>query len=177
MKDFIKKIKKRFFPLKYITLREFYAPTFFLLFALYAPCYIYILISDGTTDSTDHYWFIILGACFIYTNSFKPLQKLFKKLGKRYDAKIIRSEYTINRGEPINYLYIKFYKNKKKYIRRTCAYNGNPNLYLKNNICSVYEYMGKFIEADFNLRDEAEDGDHILLRPYKGLKFKGDKYV
>ncbi len=176
MKDIIKKIKKKFFPLKYITLREFYAPTFLLLFVLSIPCYI-CLCSNGGADSSVHISFIVLGACCIYCNSFKPLQKLFKKLGKRYDAKIIRSEYTINRGEPINYLYIKFYKNKRKYIRRTCAYNGNPNLYLKNNICSVYEYMGKFIEADFNLRDEPEDGDHILLRPYKGLKFKGDKYV
>ncbi len=78
MKDIIKKIKKKFFPLKYITLREFYGPTFLLLFVVSIPGYIGF-ISDGVATIQEHIHIIVTGACCIYCNSFKPLQKLFKK--------------------------------------------------------------------------------------------------
>lgn len=81
-------------------------------------------------------------------------------------------------GENTFYLFIEFYVNGKKLVRRTDGYVGNPNHYLVSKRCSVYELNNKYIEGDFKLREKKLYTEN-LIRITKHLMFmpKGDKYV
>ena len=182
----IKRAYRKLFPLKYITWREFYKWLALLFFLVCSFSFIYLLEDIFVYG---HWRYdeqicllgdIIIGWFFFSCWSYKATQILFRKKGKRYEGKIIRAERMIGGGEDTYYLFIEFYKDKKRLVRRTAGYVGSPNFYLENGKCAVYEYLGHFIEADFNVRKELPDRlsyHHIKETKHKMFMPKGDKYV
>ena len=98
-----------------------------------------------------------------------------------YNGKIVEAERMFGRGESTYYFFIEFYKNKRKLIRRTSGYMGNPHIYLENEECHIYEFMGKFIETDFNVSKQFPENDdkllNIKIKEHKMFMPKGNKYV
>lgn len=121
--------------------------------------------------------FFIMASCvFIYCWSFQIIKNVFMEKGKKYNGKIIKAEAVQGRGT--YYLFIEFYVNNKRMVRRTGGYIGNPNVYLSDNKCSIYEYKGKYMEADFTVRGEKNYNDvHTKITSHRMFMPKGDKYV
>ena len=143
---------RRFFTIRYITLKQYFAvaimiPYTGILIALSMAGFSYIF-----EDCTNFIPFLIISLLLLNCISYSIKKFVFKIFGKKYAGKIVKAEMVIGRGENTYFLFIEFYKNKKKLIRRTSGYMGNPNRYLKNTECNVYEFLGSFIENDFNVR-------------------------
>ena len=180
----IEMIRRKMFPIKYLTLREYF---FLLLIGPFVMSW-YVIISSAFLKFEpfifDPYILIPTFAVNLwsaYCGSYRPMQSLFKKKGTRYKGRIIRAERMCGAGEDTYYFFIKFRKGKKTLIRRTSGYMGNPNIYLENDICGIYEYRGRFIETDFNVRKVFPKNEneclHIKITPHKMFMPKGDKYV
>ncbi len=104
-----------------------------------------------TDDYTIGVFFLISSLFILHCAAYDLKKWLYKKFGKMYNGKIVEAERMFGRGESTYYFFIEFYKNKRKLIRRTSGYMGNPHIYLENEECHIYEFMGKFIETDFNV--------------------------
>lgn len=184
----LEKIKLKLFPIRYSTLKEYFfwltlAPVIMMNFGVICS-----IVSEGDIigEFTSDFQFTVVYLCGIiwclYCGSYRPMQWLFKKIGKKYEGTIIRTEMMDGVGADTFYFFIEFKKGKKTLIRRTSGYMGNPYTYLNNNKCSVYEFMGKFIEADFSVKkrfsDEADDEElNFHTTKHKLFMPKGDKYV
>ena len=147
-----------------------------ILIALSMAGFSYIL-----EDYTSFIPFLIISLLLLNCISYSIKKFVFKIFGKKYIGKIVKAEMVIGRGENTYFLFIEFYKNKKKLIRRTSGYMGNPNQYLQNKNCHVYEILGMFIENDLNTRtkfpDSTDDYLDIKIEPHKMFMPKGNKYV
>ena len=95
--------------------------------------------------------------CFYYP---KIKKKILYRYGVKHKAKIINAKYNpYERGTPGYYLEIEFINNRgKRKILHTPPYFDDPNCYLGNAYCSVYEWKGFYVEGDFRLREEV---DHL----------------
>ena len=136
---------------------------------------------SGLDDEFEFFMFITVNIWTVYCGSYDIKKTIFKALGIRYNGVIAKAERMCGNGKDTYYLFIEFYKNKKKLIRRTSGYLGSPNQYLRNKNCHVYEFLGMFIENDFNIRtkfpDSIDDYLDIKTEPHKMFMPKGDKYV
>lgn len=97
----------------------------------------------------------------LYAKYSKIKRKILSRIGVRHDAEIVRAKYNIGSGRfagrSFYYLEIDFINSKgKQKTLYTPAYEGNPNDYLESAKCSVYEWKGFYVEADFQMRDERE---------------------
>ena len=171
---------KKLFSIKYRTLREYFAYLLCIPVLGHFVC-VMMLLEEPFIDVFRLAFTIISTLWFLYCCSYKPMQWLFKKKGKAYDGKIVKAEMMYGTGENTYYLFIEFYRERKKLIRRTSGYMGSPNIYLENDRCHIYEFMGKFIEADFNVRkkfpENKEECLNIKIEKHKMFMPKGNKYV
>ena len=178
----LKKILRALFPLRYTMLREKTALLLFIPLLMSWFAFVVLLPEFWERYGIVEVFFsLLVNIWFFYCCSFKPIQKLFIKKGKRYEGRIIKGEVMNGSGQATYYLFIEFWKGKKKLIRRTSGYMGSPNIYLENDRCHIYEFMGKFIEADFNVRkkfpENKEECLNIKIEKHKMFMPKGNKYV
>ncbi len=176
----LKKIKYKLFPIRYSTLREYF---FWLIAGPFVMEWVAIILTKnfGFDDLYLTTIFFVVNFWALYCGSYKPIQWLFKKKGKKYEGRIIRAEIMYGVGGDTFYFFIEFKKGDKTLIRRTVGYQGNPYMYLENDRCSVYEYMGKFIEVDFNVRkkfpQKTDINFHLPITKHKLFMPRGNKYV
>lgn len=107
---------------------------------------------------------LILMGLIVFLPSFIAIQrhKFFLKKGKRYPAEIISADELLGKT-CCYYLLIEFRVNGKRLIRRTSAYPNDPNFVLRNKKCAVYEYKGKYLEGDFQTKqNEGYPGYSII---------------
>ena len=83
---------------------------------------------------------------------------VFKKKGIPFKGEVIAQTplYGGERGQQIN-LIIEFFEegNKKKFYSQN--YASNPNGILKSSYCMIYKYKNKYIENDFEYRENEND--------------------
>lgn len=171
--------------MKYKTVREAQKALVIIPFILgiFAICILILTLMTGKNDDLLMIitLTIILGiGSFIYCWSGPIIQKHYYKKGKRYDAVIIGAEWLLNgRGEDTYYLIIRFYDDTKRLLyRKTNGYVGSPNVKLKSENCSVYEWKGKYMEGDFQTVEKGTKGClNIPVTKYKQLRTKGKEYV
>ena len=141
-------------------LYQFYITLCFGVFVV--ALYIMDWIEDKEMPS-DMYMPVILlliVVCYLlYANYSKIKRKILSKHGIKHNAEIVKARYGApgRYGVPSYYLEIDFINSKgKQKTLYTAGYHGNPNDYLKSAECSVYEWKGFYVEADFQMRDERE---------------------
>lgn len=93
---------------------------------------------------------------FIYCMTYDLKRKKYKEKGKRIPARII-GYYSLLGGRSGGnyYLKIQFLENGKK-VFVTESYADDPNDKLANTSCYIYNYNGKYIEADLNTLKKGE---------------------
>lgn len=177
----LEKLGHKLFPIRYSTLKEYF---FWLMIWPLAGMWYCVIPLKWEFFTSDIYTVVVFFLANIFAlccGSYKPAQWLFKKVGKKYKGKIVGAEKMYGMGESTFYLLIEFKRGKKTLIRKTSGYQGGPSANLKNNKCYVYEFLGKFIEADFNVKKRySEEEDDSLCFPITKHKLfmpKGDKYV
>jgi hypothetical protein len=123
-------------------------------------------------------YFIVALSAFLYCQSFKIIQNRYIKKGKKYTGQIIKAEEFFSANRENTYcIFIEFFVDGKRLVRKTGRYIGNPNYYLASKNCSVYELNNKYIEADFKLRDRKNYNEQ-LIKIYKHRLFvQKDEYV
>ena len=123
---------RKLFPIKYITLKKY----FFWIFGIpYTGMLISVILLRGsilTEDYTIGVVFLISSLFILHCAAYDFKKWLYKKFGKMYNGKIVEAERMFGRGESTYYFFIEFYKNKRKFIRRTGGYMGSPHIYLEN---------------------------------------------
>lgn len=93
---------------------------------------------------------------FIYTITYNVKRKYFKKHGKCIPGKIVAADKVFARMGHEYYFKVEFFDDGEK-ILYTEGYKGNPFFLLKDMECNVYKFNGKYVEADFHLREKPED--------------------
>ena len=90
---------------------------------------------------------------FIYCWSGNFKRNIFKRFGRRYEDYIYEAErHAYGRGQNSYNLILAFYENGERKLRYTEPYVGNPNEKLRSTECTVYKWLGKYIETDFYVR-------------------------
>jgi len=95
-------------------------------------------------------------APFMYCITYNLKRNAFKKKGVRKTGKIIGYNLIPRGRMGEDYcLKIQFYENEKK-VFVTEPYIADPNEKLANTSCYIYNYNGKYIEADLNTLKKGE---------------------
>lgn len=99
----------------------------------------------------------VIGLLYSYSSKIKT--KILTRYGVRHRGEIVKAKYGLS-GYCVSdyYMEIEFTNSKGK--RKTFhapAYRGDPNSYLKNQYCSIYEWKGFYVEGDFRMREEKDN--------------------
>ena len=98
-----------------------------------------------------------LGLLYSYSSRIKT--KILTRYGVKHRGEIVRARYgSSGRGTPSYYLEIEFVNSKgKRKTYHSPAYEGDPTSYLENQYCSIYEWKGFYVEADFRMLEEKDN--------------------
>lgn len=140
-----------------------YYPDFELL------TYIFWFWNENEQLSTEVFIYAA-GFFILYSGYGHRIKKvILQRFGVKHIAEIIGSQYVRGLVESpfdTHYLEIAYTDSKgRERIYKTPGYHGNPNYYLKNTHCSIYEWKGLHAEGDFRVRDKIDPFGYIGINP------------
>lgn len=152
--------------MKYKTLKDLFKPFVIFFLVLWIVMFaLNILEMISNSDIYDGFpWLFMVGyfitviSLLIYSYSGDIVRNKYKKYGRRFDGYIESAKVYVSGRFGFRYVLKISFVDKKRMVRKTEQYMGNPNMKLSSRKCSIYELNGKYIETDFSIVPKKKEG-------------------